>query len=380
MTRDAAKRASILVGIWAATLGADRPAAITDEAAFNAAITAIRADANNYDKFKEPVATDLIGKSFAITMPLLQEGGEGRGLAYFDYNDGKLLLNVSPSNAWPWREGPGQSMPVLIVSDSSKMTGTYVGQNAYGVTAEVRNFQNVGAGIAIISGPKPMLSPMRAAMNSKYGEDTDWWLTYQLPPSEAKAVGLNTNAVIQGTYANLPSGKPGFCDLGISTATIDSPSNYRSEKCFVGASITRIALVNKTTGAVLKEWTLANAPRLGPELWGGIRVGMNKYDLKAAQPSITSYGYFEANGLKASVEMLKDVAAKVRVNAPGYPTEAVVAALLQRYGQPVASRCITKRVCEGKWRVSEKVVAYLGIGGEVIYQLATDEPPIGFRD
>jgi hypothetical protein len=377
MKRNALALAALVSCGWPAVAADRQPASITDEAAFKAAITAIRADANNYDKFKEPVVTDLIGRSFAITMPL-QEGGEGRGLAYFDYEDGKLILNVSPSKAWPWRAGPGEAMPVLIVSDSSKMTGSYIGQNAFGVTAEVRNFQNLGAGIAIVSGPKAMLSPMRAAISSKYGEDTDWWLTYQLPPSEAKAVGLNTNAVVQGTYANLPSGKPGFCDLGISTATIDKPSNYRSEKCFVGAKITRIAFVSKSTGAVLKEWTLASAPRLGPELWGGIRVGMNKYELKAAQPTVTNYGYFEANGLKAMVEMQKGVASKVKVWTGGASGEQVVAALTQRFGQPLTKKCYITS-CEGKWKVNGEVDAYLSIGGDVTYQLSTDEPPIGFR-
>lgn len=378
MTRRAVARTAILLGIWAGTLAAKQPAAITDEAAFRAAIAAIRADANSYDKFKEPVETSLIGKSFAITMPL-QDGGEGRGLAYYDYADGKLILNVSPSKAWPWREGPGQALPALIVSDSSKMTGTYVGQNAFGVTAEVRNFSNVGAGIAIVSSPKAMASPMNVKISARFADNTDWWLTYDLPPSEAKSVGLNTDAIIQGTYAKLPSGKVGFCDLGISSATIDKPSNYRSEKCFVGANITRIALVNRTTGAVLKDWTMANSPALGPELWGGIREGMNKYQMKAAQPAITDYGSFEANGLTAMVEMQKSVASKIRVNAPGYSDEAVAAALTQRYGQPISTRCITKRLCEGKWQVRENVVAYMSMGGQVTYQLATDEPPIGFR-
>jgi hypothetical protein len=370
-----------LLFLCAALLGteakADQSSSITDEESFRAAIAAIRADSNNYDKFKEPVSTTLIGRSFAITMPV-QDGGEGRGIAYYDYEDGKLILNVSPSNAWPLLDGPSASMPVLIVSDDSEMTGSYIGQNAFGVTAEVRNFKNIGAGIAIVGSPKPMASPMRTKIGAQYLEDTDWWLSYDLPPSEARALALNTHAVVQGTYSMLPTGKAGFCHRMGLAATIDKPSNYSTEKCFVGAKITRIAFVNKLNGTVLKEWTTANSPRLGPELWGGIRVGMDKNDLKAAQPTITSYGSFQANGLSATVEMQKEVVARVRVSAPGYTDKQVVAALTQRYGQPLTSKCYVTS-CEGKWRVNGQVDAYLTIGGGVIYQLSDSEPPIGFR-
>lgn len=367
----------LYVALLGTEANADQSASITDEAAFQAAIAAIRADANNYDKFKEPVSTGLIGSSFVITMPV-EDGSEGQGVAYFDYEEGKLILNVSPSNAWPWLDGPKTSMPVLIVSDDSKMTGTYIGQNAFGVTAEVKNFRNVGAGVAIVSSPKPMSSPMRSKIGAKYHEDTDWWVTYNVPPAEAKALALNTYAVVQGTYSMLPTGKAGFCHKGGLSATIDRPSNYSTEKCYVGAKITRIAFINKADGSVLKEWTMANSPRLGPELWGGIRIGMDKNDLKAAQPTITDYGSFEANGLSATVEMEKSVVARVRVRAPGYADKHVVAALTQRYGQPLMSKCYVTS-CEGKWRVNGQVDAYLSIGGWVIYQLSDTEPPIGFR-
>lgn len=271
-------------------------------------------------------------------------------------------------------------MPVLNVADNTKMTGTYIGQNAFGAQARVRNFKNVGAGIAIANSPRAMPSPLNVAIKARYADNTDWWLTYDLPPSQAKAVALNTVAVVQGTYAKLPSGKVGFCHTGGVTATIDKPSNYHSERCYIGADVTRVALVNKATGAVLKEWTSANSPALGPELWGGIREGMNKHQMKAVHPTITDYGSFEANGVSAMVEMRGSAASKVRVVAQGYADQAIMASLTQRYGQPVSSRCITARVCEGKWRVSSNVVAYLSIGGQVTYQLATEEPPVGFRE
>jgi len=367
---------ALLVAGFAGAAVAREPAAITDEAAFRQAIAAVRADAKNYDKFKESVDTGLIGKPFAISMPVQQEI-EGQGVAFYDYKDGKLILDVSPQNAWPLLAGPKEKLPTLILSDSTKMTGKYIGQNAFGATAEVRDFRNSGAGIAIVDSPKPMLSPMRAAMNAKLLEDTDWWVALDLPPTEAKALALNAVAVVQGTYAKLPSGSVGFCSTGSVSATISSPSNYSSEKCFIGAQVSRIALIDKRTNAVLKEWTTASNPILGPELWGGVRAGMNRHQLKQAQLNITDYGYLAANGQSAQVEMEKDVASKVRVRLDGFSGRPLMDMLTRQYGQPLASKCIST-LCEGRWRVNSQVDAYLSITGEVTYQLSSDEPPIGF--
>ena len=370
-------RAGLLIGRGACVVAAKQPASITDQPGFEKAVAAIRADAQNYDKFKEPVGTDLIGKSFAITMPIQQES-EGQGVAFYDYENGKLILDVSPQNAWPLLSGPSEALPTLIVSDTTRTTGSYIGQNAFGVTATVTDFRNSGAGIAIVGSPKPMLSPMRSRIGASILEDTDWWLALDLPPAEAKALALRTVAVIQGTYAKLPSGNVGFCSTGGISATIDSPSNYSSEKCFVGARISRIALVENGTDKVLIEWTTANNPILGPELWGGVRSGMGKSELKSVQPSITEYGSFESSGQRVSVEMRKGVASKVQVHSSGSSGRPLMDALTRQYGQAIVGKCITSNLCEGRWQANTKVDVYLSITGDVTYQLSTDEPPIGF--
>lgn len=360
------------------SIAAKQPASITDEAEFQRTIAAVRADAKNYDKFKEPVATDLIGKAFAITMPVQQQS-EGQGVAFYDYQNGKLILDVSPQNAWPLLAGPKEKLPTLVISDNTDTTGRSIGQNAFGVTAEVTNFKNTGAGIAIVGSPKPMLSPMRARINATMLEDTDWWVALALPPSEAKALALDTVAVVQGTYAKLPSGNVGFCSTDAVSATLDRPSNYSSEKCFIGARVSRIALIQKSTNKVLKEWTTGTDPTLGPELWGGIRAGMKKQELKSLYPTITDYGHLDNNGQSVSVEMRKDVASKVRVNFGATPSRFLMDMLNRQYGQPLAGKCITANLCEGKWRANSEVDAYLSITGDVTYQLANEEPPVGFR-
>ena len=349
---------------------------ISDGAAFAHGIAAIRADANNYDKFKEPVQTGLIGHSFKLTLPATSET-EGSGTAFYDYKDGKLVLDVSPSNAWPTLAMPGEGSPVLLVTSNTKTLGSYLGQNAFGATAKVTSFKNVAAGIALVNTPKPMLSPMRAIIGGNLLENTDWWIARDMPPADAKALAASTVAVIEGVYTKLPSGAEGFCQSGGVSATIDSPSDYQTEKCFVGANVSRIALLNSRTGEILKEWTTTSDPVLGPELWGGIRVGMNKYQLKAAQPSITDYGYVETNGHGAQVGMSKGVVSKVEVRYPGTSGKALMGMLTSQYGPPASSKCFGD-LCEAKWYVNRDVTAYLGIGTGVTYELSSDPPPVGF--
>jgi hypothetical protein len=137
--------------------------------------------------------------------------------------------------------------------------------------------------------------------------------------------------------------------------------------------------MRKSTNELLKEWTTATDPTLGAELWGGIRAGMSKRDLKALYPTITDYGHLDKNGQSLSVEMRKDVASKVRLNYGAMPTRSLMDMLNRQYGRAVAGKCITASLCEGMWRANSQVDVYLSITGDITYQLASDEPPVGFR-
>ncbi|MGS1018108.1 hypothetical protein [Allosphingosinicella humi] len=347
---------------------------ITDPAAFASAIAGVRAGDRSTDKFAEPVPLPIEGKSFRLTMPAL-DGSEGQGTVFYDYADGVLILDASPRNVWPTLAGPSESLPSFKVTDNTQDLGSYVGQNAYGATARVSVFKNSGAAIAILSSPKPMLSPMRVKIKASNLDDTDWWVKLELPPAEAKAVANDTIGIIEGEYARLPSGKAGACmSTGVS-ATINRPSSYSSETCYVGAHIERIALVRKSTGAVIKEWTNDTAPRLGPVLWGKVQVGMNKRDLTTVYPSITSYSYLESDGAQVNLE--KQVVASVEVR--NWPVKGTALAMLltEKYGQPIEIDCKYEYICQGQWKVAEGVSAYMTTLG-VLYQLTDTKPPITY--
>jgi hypothetical protein len=305
-----------------------------------------------------------------------KDGSEGQGAVVYDYKDGALTLNVSPRNVWPTFVGSKESLPAFIVTENTRNLGSYVGQNAFGATARVTSLKNIGAAIAVVSSPKPMLSPMRTSIGGALLEDTDWWVRLQLAPSEAKTVALDTVGIIEGTYTRLPSGKAGACHFGGISATIDRPTNYSSEICYVGAHVKRIALARKSTGAIIREWTLENSPRLGAALWGKIQVGMNMRELRERYPAITNYGYLEADGIQ--VKFSKEVAAAVEVRNWPAKGKRLAKLLTEQYGAPIEIRCDYGSICEGQWKAAEGVSAYLTLLGWVTYQPADTAPPTGY--
>lgn len=348
---------------------------VTDPGAFASAIDAVRSASRSTDKFAEPPPFAIEGKSFRLTIPA-KDGSEGQGAVVYDYKDGTLTLDVSPRNVWPTLVGPKEKFPAFIVTEDTRNLGSYVGQNAFGATARVTSLKNIGAAIAIVSSPKPMLSPMRTSIGGAPLEDTDWWIRLQLAPTEAKTVALDTIGIIEGTYTRLPSGKAGACHFGGVSATIDRPTNYSSEICYVGAHVKRIALVRRSTGAVIKEWTLENSPRLGAALWGNIQAGMNMRELREPYPTITSYGYLEADGVQ--VKLSKEVVSAVEVRNWSAKGKRLAKLLTEKYGTPIEIRCDYDSICEGQWKVSEGVSAYLTLLGWVTYQPTDSAPPTGY--
>lgn len=362
--------------MFAATVGTPIARTITDAPAFNAVVAALRKESMPADKFAEPVKLSIDGKPFKLVIPAADES-EGQGGVRYDYAGGVLTLDVSPTMLWPGIVEVGQRLPALLVSSSTRNLGSSLGQNAYGAVAEVRTFVNFGSAIAIVSGPKPMLSPSRTDHGFDMLDDTDWWIRLSLPPAQAKAVAMDTVGIVEGAFTTLPSGKAGACHEGGASATLDHPSSYSSEVCYVGANVTRIALARRSTGEVIREWTLANAPHLGPVLWDGIRVGMTRRELEAAQPSITSYGYVEAG--KIQVEMRKEVVSSVEVRDWPAHGRALAKLLTARFGQPTVLDCQYEYLCQGKWSAGDGVAAYLGIGGSVTFQSVDAKPPVGFH-
>jgi hypothetical protein len=368
-------QATFALGLAALSLSSAAHAqTITDPAAFASAIKAVRAEAHPVDQFAEPAKLPIEGQTFRLTMTA-EMGLEGRGKVVYNYKDGALVLDASPHKVWPTLVGPKESLPAFDVTDSTQNRGSFVGQNAYGAKATVSVLENTSTAIAILSGPKPMASPIRASLGGGVLEDTDWWIKLDLPPAEAKAVANDVVGVVEGRYARLPSGKAGSCMTSGVSATIDQPASYSAETCYIGAHIDRIALVRKSSGEVIKEWTNENSPRLGPVLWEKIRVGMNKTDLAFAYPAATGPGSLESENVW--VKYKQEVVSSVEPQ--NWPAKGRDLAKLftQKYGKPIKLDCSIS--CYGKWKVSDDVLVYM-TSLSVIFQLASAEPPIGYYE
>lgn len=347
---------------------------ITDAPSFEAAIKAARAATDSTDQFAEVPKNDLAGKPFKLTLTLGDDSSAG-----YQYSDGVLTLNISPTSRAPLSEMK-RSVPTLKVSSSRRSLGSYTGQNAYGATATVRSSEWNDAAIAIVDSPKFMPPPEKAGTSyAKYLPAREWWVQLTLPPSEAKAISNDTVAVLEGTYADLPYKKypAGACSFSGSEATITSPYEVFIHTCFVGAKVARVAFVRKSSGAVIKEWTLENAPRLGPVLWDKIRVGMTEDEVKLSYPDLgTNYANDPFTVETDPSGGVKRVEVKARTF--GLTGKKLAKQLTVQYGAPLRIDCQYDLICKGEWRVNGDVVAYLDIMGDVKYQLATDDAPIGF--
>lgn len=359
---------AMIVAMLGASAGAQT---ITDSPAFNSVISGLHRNAIPTDKFAEPLAFPLDGKSFKLTIPAA-DSNEGSGGVIYDYKDGVLTLDVTPTTLWP-RSGMSETLPGIIVSSNTKNLGTSLAQNAFGAVAQVRSFQETGAAIAMVSSPKAMLSPLDTDHHFDNMKNSDWWVRLTLTPSQAKAIALDTIGIVEGTYTKLPSGSAGACHFSGASATIDQPSSLSIEICYVGANITRIALARRSSGELIKEWTLENSPHLGPVLWDNIRAGMTKLELATAVPAITDYGYIEAD--EAQVEMTKEAVSSIQVRNWPAKGKALAKYLTARYGTPREIDCGFDATCEGKWAAGEGVAAYM-INGWVTYQLEGDKPPV----
>lgn len=371
-------RVLVLIAAMAMVIPASavgKPGSITAPAEFLREIAAVRADSHDYDKFKQPLRDVLEGEHFKVTVPFDTDLIASNGTNY-DYKGGNLYLSFSPNkSASLLRPGSG-SVKVVLITQNTRSLGSYVGQNAYGATARVHTLHNDGAGIALASTPRPM-QRAETVGGIPVASKSGWFFETQLPPADAKALALNSAVEIDGVYAALPWGDAGFCDFSGSEATIQNPTDYYSEKCYLGANIDRIAFVNEATHTVLQEWTSAKNPTLGPELWGGIRVGMDKFQVKALWPSITDYGHLEANNASVSVRFSDDGVSSVEVSLP-YSENGQFGSLISKYGQPAASRCVIQTLCYGRWNLNSGVSVFLTGGGTLVYQPSDAAPPIGF--
>jgi hypothetical protein len=81
-----------------------------------------------------------------------------------------------------------------------------------------------------------------------------YFVEISLPGPQALKVALDSALVVEGTIEALDDGKLNLCKSNDSAPKIDAPTEIHGSDCWIGANVTRIAFIRKSTGEVLREW------------------------------------------------------------------------------------------------------------------------------
>lgn len=220
------------------------------------------------DKFAQTSAnSSVIGKSFRFVGSL----SNGQALAtapgpYYSYDDGKLRLIFYPKEHYA---GPGlidgPKYMVGIIGGSRKPSRSYNGTNAFGVSARVLVEKLEGNGLAMLERPEGdvspymsefSLSPSLAARLPSPPKDT-YWVEVALPGPQARELAQDARLVVEGTITALENGKLSICKGMYGGPRVGNPREVYGSECWIGAKVSRIAFVRRSTGQVLKEWVIA---------------------------------------------------------------------------------------------------------------------------
>jgi hypothetical protein len=237
MISTASKLAIAFLAAPAIAAAADEPPA-AERAIMIARQNAIRLEA---DQFARTDAADqLVGLPVNITMSVETP----------IYRDGQLLLFVDAGTVYPNGNGdidaPGRfdHYPTVVFSKESKGKGSYRASNAYGASAEVSVIDIMEKAVLLANRP----------------DDDAFVFKAPLDGPAAKALSDAARLVITGTVAKTSNGLVSRCDDHASPPTLDVPVSGKFQTCWVAVKVDRIAFVNSTTGATLREWT-AGSPK-----------------------------------------------------------------------------------------------------------------------
>lgn len=217
------------------------------------------------DKFAETTADpSVMGQRFKFVGRLHsgQVSGGPPGDAWYTYDDGKLRLNFNPRENYAGAGISGPKYFVGIIGGSRVPTRSYVGSNAYGVSARVQVERLEENGLAMLERPEGEVSPYKSSIPMSPGlaarlppdpKDT-YWVEYALPGPQAKRLAQDAGLLVEGTIAALADGTLSYCEGTYIGAKIDNPLEIYGSKCWIGARVSRMAFIRMSTGEVLKEW------------------------------------------------------------------------------------------------------------------------------
>jgi TonB family protein len=199
-----------------------------------------RHDDSSDDPFKSPDLPNVSGAPFRLLLPVVSHqaaGGEGFPSWSYDLSEKKMTVSFSPTNLY--------SEDAIILRSSEKVSGHYVGSNAFGVKKRITAYADLKIAVAIKSFP-PVEDSQGHSFLHIYSKDLS-----DIDPERGRAISTSMYAVFSGTIAD--EKKPYRCGSDHDGATIDDPTDVYTAYCFVNVDLNSIELIGPDK-SVLAHW------------------------------------------------------------------------------------------------------------------------------
>lgn len=192
------------------------------------------------------------GKAFKVTFGA-RDGdttGDAPTSAFWTYKDGELSIVLG------MRERP-RTLPAVKegfnVGGAMSLGKPYRGTNAFGASTMVRVENWRHDALAVVGRP-------RGTPHDRFpdSEQLDQF-SVKVPTTGANARQLiqHLRIVVEGVTAPLVAESAVECDSRGLDAQISAPIEYTDQQCWIGADVSRIAIVDSREGKVLGEWVSA---------------------------------------------------------------------------------------------------------------------------
>lgn len=231
-----------------------RPAAITPKPPAEPArpqslpeqlLAAARVDAHQMaaDRFADPtpLPEGVVGQPFR-----LEYAFSAGDVVRSSYGDGSLKLSLDIKGGGLSGVDDGE-IRALVTGRRHKALGSYQASNAFGATIHVSKSQSQTDVLALVRHPHQDVG--------RY--DDPYVAEVALTGAQAKTLIANASAVIDGRIHQTANGNVSGCHISSTTPTISLPIDDEDEICWVAVKIDRVAFIDKSTGAVIREWTKA---------------------------------------------------------------------------------------------------------------------------
>lgn len=203
---------------------------------------------------------DLAGRRFVIETADQHSENEGSSL-FREYNPttGELSIEFRPTsvNNVSVVRGPGETGPMLSFYDAEgfkltsteRLTGGYVGQNAFGVSTDVSAY----AGLAFAVGQLQVGLLPAKPLPGEHPDLDDLRVTVPAPPEVGRVGSTKLRIVAEGTVSTGPEGETILCSEGLRRPTLDSPIEKRTTWCSLIVKFSSIK-VRDEGGPVYIDW------------------------------------------------------------------------------------------------------------------------------